>query len=245
VKKKRSIWKKLLKEPEHLHHISFPRLCFLHSRNFTRPWKIYVNYGRQCASTCWPGWLTEMASDVIGGKARGFPQKYHILAGSLNRRKATNRNLKEMLYTERNNRKEGRFFSLTFPHVSIQRICAKHFWFSRQCLTRSLSLSGRFSMPCGRRMLRHSEQPTTSDFRMIYSRWGGCWNSRLMCVVDTFIGRPVCLKPLNFKGCFASCSVTYLHLWHTCLQNGCYFLVKALAYPSPIPQIAYIASNFL
>jgi len=57
-----------------------------------------------------------MAGDVIGRKVRGFPQKYYILTGFLNMGKATNRNLKEMLYTGRNNRKGGRFFFLSYIH---------------------------------------------------------------------------------------------------------------------------------
>lgn len=59
--------------------------------------------------------LTEMASDVIGRKARVFSWKYYILAGFLNREAVTNRNFKEMLYTGRNCRKRGRFF-LSYYH---------------------------------------------------------------------------------------------------------------------------------
>lgn len=56
----------------------------------------------------------------MGDKARGFPQKYYILGGFLNRKRATNRNLKELLYTKRNNRKDGRFFffSVISTHVN-------------------------------------------------------------------------------------------------------------------------------
>lgn len=206
---------------------------------------MYVSCGRHCASTCWPGWETEMASDVIAGKARGFPQKYNILADFLNRGKATNRNLKEMLYTVRNNRKEGRFFLYYFHTCQFSGHAQSTFGF----------LDSAWPNPClflGGFLYRAVGK--CSDIRSNLLPPASGWLIRVEMDAELFgwfVWLPLLsadLRVSNHQTTKGGLQADQSHLSTCSLQAYKMVvigLVKALAYSSPIPPIVYISSNFL